>query len=156
MAVTHYPTPSMKHPGKEQSIQKFKPKITIGDRVTSTAGLQIAAMSDITIENDVMFATNIYIADGQHGNENANEPYKYQKICKTAPTRIKQGCWIGQNVVILSGVTIGEFSIIGANSVVTDNIPDRCIALGTPAKVTKKWDNESKEWVSVASDRSMS
>ena len=152
LALTHYPTPSMKHPDKEQPIQKFKPKITIGDRVTSTAGLQIAAMCDITIENDVLFATNIYITDGQHGYKHANEAYKFQKMSGIAPIRIKEGCWIGQNVIILPGVTIGKFSIIGANSIVTKNIPDRCIAVGTPAKVIKKWDTEKKQWVSVTSD----
>lgn len=148
MAVTQYPGPTMKHPDKEQSIQKFKPKIIIGDRVTSTAGLQLAAVSEITIDNDVMFASNIFIVDGQHGYENANESYKYQKIFKIAPTRIKQGCWIGQNAVILSGVTIGEFSIIGANSFVANSIPDRCMAVGSPAKVIKTWDDASQKWVS--------
>ncbi len=149
IAITHYPPISWKHPEKHQFTQKFSPKIIIGNRVTSTADLQIAAMSEITIEDDVMFASNINITDGLHGYENPNEPYKYQKIFRIAPIRIKQGCWIGQNVVILPGITIGKFSIIGANSVVTKNLPDRCIAVGSPAKVIKKWDETTQKWISL-------
>lgn len=147
MAETHYPPIAMKHPERHQATQNFTPAIFIGNRVTSTANLQIAAVSKITIEDDVMFASNINITDGLHGYENANEPYKFQKIIKIAPVRIKQGCWIGQNVVILPGVTIGELTIIGANSVVTKNIPDRCIAIGSPAKVIRKWDETTQKWI---------
>lgn len=147
IAITEYPTASMKHPEKQSPVQKFNPTISIGHRVTSTGGLQIAAHENITIEDDVMFASNINITDGLHGYDDANEPYKYQKIFRIAPIRIKRGCWIGQNVVIMPGVTIGEFSIIGANSVVTKSIPDRCIAVGSPAKVIKKWDDSNQIWV---------
>ena len=146
MAITQYPTISMKHPEIEQEVQKFEPRIVIGNRVTSTANLQIAAMKEIIIEDDVLFASNINITDGLHGYDNPYEPYKYQKISKIAPIRIKKGCWIGQNVVILPGVTIGEYSIIGANSVVTKSIPPRSIAVGAPAKVIKQWDDKSDRW----------
>ena len=147
--ITRYPTSPMQHPEKEQINQRFDPKITIGSRVTSTADLQIAAFNEITIEDDVMFASNIHINDGLHGYEHANEPYKYQNIFKIAPILIKKGCWIGQNVVILPGVTIGELTMIGANSVVTKSIPDRCIAVGSPAKVIKKWNENTQRWVST-------
>jgi len=53
-------------------------------------------------------------------------------------------------VVIFPGVTIGVLSIIGANGVVTKSIPDRCIVIGSPAKVIKKWDEDAQQWVSVA------
>ena len=139
----------MKRTDKKQHIQQFNSKIIIGNNVTSTADLQIAAQSEIIIEDHVMFASNIHINDALHGSENANEPYKYQKISRIAPILIKRGCWIGQNVVILPGVTIGKYAIIGANSVVTKSIPDRCIAVGTPAKVIKKWDETKQRWLSV-------
>ena len=153
-AITHYPPVSWLHSGKHIDVREYLPKITIGNRVTSTADLQIGAMSEVTIEDDVMFASNINITDGSHGYENANEPYKYQEIVKLAPVRIKRGCWIGQNVVILSGCTIGELSIIGANSVVAKSIPDRCIAVGTPAKVIKKWDESIQKWVLIDDEHS--
>ena len=117
--------------------QRFEPKIVIGNRVTATASLTLAAHEAIVIEDDVMFAANVNLTDGFHGFENADEAYKYQPICRIAPIVIKRGCWIGQNAVILPGVTIGELSIIGANSVVTKDIPARCIAVGNPARVIR-------------------
>ncbi|QII12843.1 putative galactoside O-acetyltransferase [Candidatus Kuenenia stuttgartiensis] len=149
LANRGYPFPPMQHPEKKEINQWFNPKIIIGNRVTATGNLQIGALSEISIEDDVMFASNVQITDGFHGYENANEPYKYQKMFRIAPIRVKRGCWIGQNVVILPGVTIGELTIIGANSVVTKNIPDRCIAVGSPAKVIKTWDENTQRWVSV-------
>ena len=100
------------------------------------------------IEDDVLIASNVTILDHQHGYQNASEPYKYQPLGRIAPVLIRRGTWIGQNVVILSGVTIGELAIIGANSVVTRSIPDRCIAVGAPAKVTKRWDERTENWMS--------
>ena len=144
-----YPSHVMSHPEIKHEVQIYNPKIVIGNRVTSTGSLTISAMQEVTIEDDVMLALNVLISDGMHGFENANEPYKYQKMWKIAPVLIKQGCWIGQNVVIMPGVTVGELSIIGANSVVTKNIPDRSIAIGAPARVIKTWDESNNCWVSV-------
>jgi acetyltransferase-like isoleucine patch superfamily enzyme len=92
------------------------------------------------IEDDVMFASNVFINDASHGYENASVPFKYQPLFKINPVRIGRGSWVGQNAVILSGVTIGELSIIGANSVVTSSVPEKCIAVGNPAKVIQQWD----------------
>ena len=149
IAVTEYPTMPMQDPKNKKINQTFDPIIRIGNRVTATGGLQIAAHKEITIEDDVMFASNINMTDGLHGYENANKPYKYQNMFKIAPITIKRGCWIGQNVVILPGVSIGEFTIIGSNSIVTKNIPDKCIAVGSPTKVIKKWDEVKRNWVSI-------
>ena len=146
VAQTIYPSSVMRHPASQTDVQRFNPRITIGNRVTSTGMLTIAAMQEVTIEEDVMLAANVLISDGMHGFENANEPYKYQKMWKIAPVLVKRGCWIGQNVVIMPGVTVGELSIVGANSVVTKSIPDRCIAVGTPARVVKQWDEAAQRW----------
>ncbi len=70
----------------------------------------------------------------------ANEPYKYQRVSRIAPIVSKCGHWKGQNVVVMSSVTIGELTIIGANSVVTHSIPSRSIAVGAPATVVKQRD----------------
>jgi acetyltransferase-like isoleucine patch superfamily enzyme len=61
--------------------------------------------------------------------------------------RIEKGCWIGEKVIILPGVNIGERSIIGAGSVVTKSIPAYSIAVGNPARVIKTWNKDSKQWV---------
>jgi len=130
-------------------IQKFSPKLVIGDRVSATATLQISAMDEIIIEDDVMFASNVWICDGLHGFENVNLPYKYQPMFRISPIKVGKGCWIGQNVVILPGVQIGEMSIIGANSVVTEDIPEKSIAVGAPARIMKRWDESKNKWCKV-------
>jgi len=149
IAMTHYPTKNMEGRVKPDSYQTFDSRIVIGDRVTSTANLQIAAQKEIIIEDDVMFASNIHINDGFHGYDSAETPYKNQPLIKISPIVIKKGCWIGQNVIVLPGVTIGAFTIIGANSVVSNSIPDQCIALGNPAKVIKKWEKKTQSWQNV-------
>ncbi|MDR4495750.1 MAG: acyltransferase [Nitrospirales bacterium] len=149
IAVTGYPGPTMQHSDRRERKQTFDSSISIGSRVTSTGQLQVAAMSRITIEDDVMFATNVNITDGFHGFTHIKEAYKYQELFRIQPITIRQGCWIGQNVVICPGVTIGSMTIVGANSVVTKSLPDRCIAVGSPARVLKIWDDQQEAWVSA-------
>jgi len=151
IAMTHYPTKNMEGREKPERYQTFDSKIVIGDRVTATANLQIAAQKEIIIEDDVMFASNIHINDGLHGYSSAETPYKSQPIIRISPIVIKKGCWIGQNVIVFPGVTIGENCVVGANSVVTRSIPNQCIAIGNPARVIKKWDRDKQEWLSTDS-----
>ena len=151
VAQTYYPTEMMSHPDLALRVQHFQPQITIGNRVTSTGGLTLAAMQAITIEDDVMLAGNVFISDGSHGLEHTDMPYKFQPMSRIAPVTIKRGCWIGQNVVVLPGVTIGEMAIIGANSVVTRDVPARSIAAGCPARILKRWDPDALVWRPAAS-----
>jgi lipopolysaccharide O-acetyltransferase len=127
-------------------VQTFSPRIRIGDRVTSSGNLVIGAASQVDIGDDVLFALNVTILDNLHGYQTPHEPYKYQALQGIAPVAVGRGCWIGQNVVILPAVKIGEMSIIGANSVVTQSIPERSIAVGAPARVIKQWDEKSRRW----------
>lgn len=153
LAQTYYPTEVMRHPQRPMAVQHFDPRVVIGHRVTATASLTIGAMQSIVIEDDVMFASNVLLSDGLHGFQHAHEPYKYQPMWRIAPIVIGRGSWIGQNVVVMPGVTIGELAIVGANSVVTHNIPARCIALGNPARVVKRWDAVQETWVGVRGAR---
>jgi acetyltransferase-like isoleucine patch superfamily enzyme len=147
MAIAQYPGAWMKSPDREIETQYFDSRIIIGDNVTATERLQIASCAEVIIGNDVMFASNVHINDSLHGFRRTDLPYKYQPLQGIAPIRIGQGCWIGQNVVILPGVEVGELSIIGANSVVTRNVPARAIATGSPARVIKEWDEASENWI---------
>lgn len=149
--VTQYPESEDEARRIGVEVQKFEPKLVIGDRVTATAALQIAALDSISIDEDVMFATNVFISDGLYGYENVEIPFRYQRRTKVAPIHVAKGCWIGQNVVIMPGVTVGEMSIIGANSVVTHSIPAKSIAVGAPARVIKRWSAKEAAWVSIDS-----
>lgn len=151
-AVVQYPGSSKTALNMGMEVQRFTPKLRIGNRVSATASLQISVLDEIIIEDDVMFASNIWLCDGFHGYENTDVPYKYQPMFNIAPINIGRGCWIGQNVVVMPGVTIGAMCIIGANSVVTKSIPEKSIAIGSPARVIKRWNDESNRWQSVKED----
>lgn len=150
VAQTRYPTEVMRDPRKQVTdVQRFDPRIVIGHRVTATGGLTLSAMQEVVIEDDVMFAANVFVSDGLHGYARGDVPYKYQPMFRIAPVRIGRGSWLGQNVVVLPRVTIGELAIVGANSVVTRDIPARSIAVGQPARVIKRWDGAAGRWVAV-------
>lgn len=145
-ASESYPGSWMKHPEGLHVEQDFQPLLRIGNRVTATSGLHIFTVQEIVIEDDVMFASNIFISDVTHSYASARLPYKYQGLTDPKPIRIGSGSWIGQNVVIMPGVSIGTCTIVGANSVVTQNLPSRTIAVGSPARVVKVWSDERGEW----------
>ena len=112
--------------------------ISIGDG-TSIAGLcVISAVCRVILEEDVLLARNVYISDHMHRYTDTGSPIKAQGLDKIAPVLIRRGAWIGQNVVICPGVTIGIGAVIGANSIVNEDIQDYCVAAGSPARVVKK------------------
>jgi acetyltransferase-like isoleucine patch superfamily enzyme len=111
--------------------------LSIG-RGTSIAGAcVISAAQSIVIEEDVLLARNVYISDHIHKYVEAGTPVLAQGIDKVLPVLIKRGAWLGQNVVVCPGVTIGEGAVIAANSVVNRDIPQYCVAAGAPAQVVK-------------------
>lgn len=112
--------------------------IDIGSGCSISGTVTLSAVQSIIIEEDVLIGFNVCIVDHIHGYTNRQLPIKLQGIDKIAPIKICKGCWIGQNVVICPGVTIGEGSVIGANSVVTHDVPERCVAVGAPCRVTKQ------------------
>ncbi|MBA3890788.1 MAG: acyltransferase, partial [Gemmatimonadaceae bacterium] len=89
---------------------------------------------------------NVFIADGTHAFADADIPYKFQGMAEVAPVRIGRGSWLGTNVVVSPGVTIGEMVIVGANSVVTRDVPARSVVAGNPARVVKTWNAEHRVW----------
>lgn len=121
--------------------QKFSPEIVIGNNVNIETDCHISAINSVIIEDNVLMASFVYISDHAHGDINANSlicsPLERPLVSK-GPVRICRNVWLGEKVTVLPGVTIGEGSIIGANSVVTKDIPPYCVACGSPAKVIKK------------------
>ena len=83
-----------------------------------------------------------------HQYDNPNVPIILQPIKQISPVRIGEGSWLGENVCVI-GANIGKHCVIGANSVVTHDIPDYSIAVGVPAKVIKKYNFETKVWEKV-------
>lgn len=113
------------------------PRIIIGDRVRMNQ-TSISAVECVELEEGVAIARGCYISDHSHGFQDPEAFIRDQPIDRVAPVRIRRGAWLGQNCVVLPGVTIGYGSVIGANSVVRDDVPDRSVAAGAPARVLKR------------------
>ena len=95
----------------------------------------------------MLFSPNIYITDCYHEYRNINIPVKDQGIVqRDQSVSIGEGSYIGINTVIVGNVKIGKHCVIGANSVVTKDIPDYCVAVGSPAKILKKYNLTSQLW----------
>jgi acetyltransferase-like isoleucine patch superfamily enzyme len=127
--------------------QQFTPRISIGNRVSATGYLTVGAVQSVTIEDDALLASHIFIADNLHGMGRTDVPYKYQPLDRIAPVVIGRGSWIGEHVVVLPGVTIGEFAVVGANSVITQDVPARSVAVGAPARVIRRWSDDQGGWI---------
>lgn len=114
-----------------------EPAIIIGDRVRMNQ-TSITAVQRVVIEDGVAIARGCYISDHSHGYDDPNRFVRDQPLDRIAPVVIERGAWLGQNVVVLPGVTIGAGAVIGANSVVRDNVPARVVAVGAPARVVRQ------------------
>jgi acetyltransferase-like isoleucine patch superfamily enzyme len=113
------------------------PVIQIGDGTCLSGFCTITAIREVIIEPHVLIARYVHISDHMHAYSSRHVPIKQQGLAKIAPVRIGEGAWLGQAVVVCPGVTIGRNVVIGANSVVRDDIPDYCVAAGAPARVVR-------------------
>jgi carbonic anhydrase/acetyltransferase-like protein (isoleucine patch superfamily) len=127
-------------PGSEPMVD---PVISIGDGTSIAGSCTITAARSVVIERQVLMARHVYISDHTHAHQRHDLPIIDQGITNVAPVRIRQGAWLGQGVVVCPGVTIGRNAVIGANSVVRDDVPDFCVAVGAPAKVIRRTDVDS-------------
>ena len=97
----------------------------------------VAAVELVEIGSHCMLANGCFVTDANHRFDDPDKPVPWQGFTSKGPTRIGDNVWLGANVVVTSGVTIGERCVIGANSVVTQDIPPFSIAAGAPAKVLR-------------------
>ena len=126
-----------------------QPYISIGSNSIIQSNISLLAGGEIYIGKNVLIASHVLIASENHSiDPECNIEYMNQPLL-CANVKIEDGCWIGEKVCILPGVTIGEKSVIGAGSVVTKSIPAYCIAAGNPARIIKKFDFQSHKWIKV-------
>ena len=135
-------------PGKNFKTLYFGKNCEIGDNV------HIAAYEKVSIGDNCLMASKIFISDTSHGNYSGGVQSSPSEIPNdrpliTKPVIIGDNVWIGENVCILFGVTIGNGCIIGANSVVNRDLQDNSIAVGIPAKVIKQYNTSSNQWEKI-------
>jgi acetyltransferase-like isoleucine patch superfamily enzyme len=114
-------------------------KIVIGAGTYINRRTFIDAIESLVIGQNVAIGPNCYITDHDHGSDSTAPPLYQPMVSK--PTRIEDQAWIGANVVVLKGVTIGRGTIVGAGSVVTKSLPAGVIAAGVPARVIRSRDD---------------
>lgn len=118
--------------------------ITIGDRCLIGKGSGIVGHLEITIGDDVWTGHHVYITDQNHGYDDLDLPISRQWMPEE-PVSIGDGSWLGHGTVVLPGTRIGSHVVVGANSVVTGDLPDNCVAAGVPARVLKRLDGSVGE-----------
>lgn len=112
----------------------------------------IISTKSIHIGKSALIAEKVYISDNLHGYEDVNIPIKDQPLRQLKDVTIGEGSWIGENVCII-GASVGKNSVVGANSVVTHDIPDYSVAVGAPAKVIKRFDFNINKWIKEPIDK---
>jgi acetyltransferase-like isoleucine patch superfamily enzyme len=105
----------------------------IGSRTFIGHRCEFIIQSSIHIGDDCLFASGCRFTDINHQISDLTRPINVQP-CVGTPIHIENNVWMGVNVIVLSGVTIGTGSVVGAGSVVTKSIPANEIWVGVPAK----------------------
>jgi acetyltransferase-like isoleucine patch superfamily enzyme len=112
-----------------------EPKIVIGGGTYINRNTVLDAAESLVIGRECAIGPGCYLTDHDHGFAPGTAPLSLPLVSK--PTRLGDRVWLGANVVVLKGVTIGTGSVIGAGSVVTRDVPPGCVAVGNPARVIR-------------------
>jgi acetyltransferase-like isoleucine patch superfamily enzyme len=110
-------------------------KLRIGAKTYINRNTMLDATECLEIGSYCALGPGCYLTDHDHGLDPALTPLGQPMI--GAPTRLGDGVWLGANVIVLKGVTIGDRAVVGAGSVVTKDIPPDALAVGVPARVVR-------------------
>ena len=117
----------------------FGNRVTFGKGVFINHSAILSASGGIEFEDGVMTAPGLHIATINHDMNERHTKYTYGKVL------IKKNAWLGMNVTISPGVTIGEYAVVAAGAVVTKDVPDYAVVGGVPAKVIRYLDPEEQK-----------
>ena len=126
--------------------------LKFGENVQMNDYVHITAAKSVEIGDNVLMASKIYISDCSHGsylgdsNDSSPLTSPIDRPLSVKPVKIENNVWLGEYVSVLPGVTIGQGTIVGANSVVSKSLPPNVIAVGAPAKPIKKFNFETNQW----------
>jgi acetyltransferase-like isoleucine patch superfamily enzyme len=134
------------YPGARMEVHGVKGMITIEDNVSIGQNLHITSKNNnLIIGKNTTISGNVFITNIDHDYTETNKHIMNQDYI-VSETRIGENCFIGYGVGIQAGTILGKQCVVGANSVVRGTFPDFCVIAGVPAKVIKKYNNETKEW----------
>jgi acetyltransferase-like isoleucine patch superfamily enzyme len=119
----------------------YNPEVIFGNNVSLEYDCHIGAVNRVEIHENVLIASRVYISDHAHGIADYPDIIispNDRTVQSKGPVIIEKNVWIGEGACILPGVTVGHNSIIGANSVVTKDVPPFSVVAGAPARIIKK------------------
>lgn len=124
------------HLGVNTALRCHEGTLSIGDKSNLGRGISINCYLDVEIGDCALFADDVYISDFDHRFDDLTKTIKDQGIVKSR-VRIERDVWLGTKVTVCRGVVIGEGTVVGANAVVTKDLPAFSVAVGVPARVIK-------------------
>jgi acetyltransferase-like isoleucine patch superfamily enzyme len=131
----------------EHQRRHYEPRVWVGDGTSLGPGLVISCIGEVSIGARVLGGPRVFIGDAYHDYRAPNTAVIDQPMSDPRPVLIGSGAFLGVGSVILPGVTIGERAYVGANAVVTNDVPRNAMVGGVPARIIKRWDEESDRWV---------
>lgn len=123
------------------------PRLEVGSGTVIQPFVHIGAAERVRIGKGCLFASHVYVTDHDHDWSDPEDPVITNRRLEVAPVEIGDFVWLGERVMVLKGVTIGERSIVGAGSIVTRDVPPYSVAVGSPARVVRQWDPAGRRWV---------
>lgn len=120
-------------------------RLEIGDGSRIGRFNHFYATRRIVLGAKVLTANNVYISDNLHGYRDPEAAVLDQAVEQVGDVEIGDGSWLGHNVCVL-GARIGRHCVVGANAVVTRDLPDYSIAVGAPAVIIRRYDTASATW----------
>lgn len=124
------------HLGVDTALRCHEGTLSVGDKVVLGRDVSVNCYLDIEIGASCLFADDIYVCDFDHKFTDLTIPIKDQGIAKSR-VRIEPDVWLGTKVTVARGVVIGQGSVVGANAVVTHDLPPYSVSVGVPARVIK-------------------
>jgi|tagenome__1003787_1003787.scaffolds.fasta_scaffold20987768_2 acetyltransferase-like isoleucine patch superfamily enzyme len=119
-------------------------RLEIGDGTSIAGSCVLSAAVDVRLGQNVLLARNVYISDHIHAYTDTERPVLSQGVEKLAPVVVEDGAWLGQGVVVCPGVRIGRGAVVGANAVVTKDVPAYTLAVGAPARIVREFGPEGE------------
>lgn len=123
--------------GRQSIVSAKYGRLRLGNGVNIGSATRLATRETLEIGDSVLISSYVYIGGGNHGSDRLDVPIMEQEMESRGGVSIGANTWIGTKATIVDGVTIGRDVIIGAHSLVRDNVPDRAVVAGVPAKVIR-------------------
>lgn len=121
--------------------------LRIGDAAYIGHLARITAVNEVVIGEEAMLADRVYVSDTGHVYEDVTQPIKRQGLRDGRRVEIGRGAWLGIGAAVVGNVRVGEGAVVGANAVVTQDVPDFTVVAGNPAQVVRQHDGEAWRWL---------